>query len=266
MIEPMKEATQEWFALLDRKEDAAALDLFSSRIVPLLLDRLHERFRSDHPNRPHGGRYQGLISLLGYTPDTVILAARFAQPRSMVVLHTPETAPFLEAVRSHSGLSHDTLRAIVFDKSSMNELRRAFDEGMGGLAGFSDVAVELTGGTKPMGAVLHLAAAARGVDTLYIDYAQYDPRHRKPIPDSTYVRLLETGRQDLPRSDPEIARTLGSIRSSVTHALLQVKGEGLSREETCLLLEGIVADLDRLEVAADPQPPIHGHGQQGKRE
>jgi hypothetical protein len=52
----------------------------------------------------------------------------------------------------------------------------------------------------------------------------------------------------------------------VTQALLQVKGEGLSREATRVLLEGIVADLDRAEVAADPQIPIHGHGQQGKRE
>ncbi len=243
MAESIDDVTREWLLLLNQKEDARALELFCLRIIPLLVDRLHARFRVDHPSRIQGGRYRGLISLLGYTPDTVVLAARFTTPLSMVVLHTPETAPFLAPVRLYCGVPETALRTIAFDKSNIDSLRHAFAEAAASLDG--DVAVELTGGTKLMGAVLHLAAAIRGLDTLYIDYGEYDPRHRKPLPASTYIRLVDSAPWMGLTSTRSLPAALDSCRASIGAALDRLEHGPLPADEIRTLLESILAALDR---------------------
>lgn len=87
--------TDEWIRLLQADQNDAALQLYCERIVPVILPSLYEKFQRIH-NRP--AKYDGLVSLLGFTPDTVILAHQFAKPDTLVVLHTKETDKFLDVV------------------------------------------------------------------------------------------------------------------------------------------------------------------------
>lgn len=217
MIEDLDAVTEEWFALLERQEGRLALDLFCTRILPAILPSIRACFVADHPRAGTGGRYDGVISLLGYTPDTSIIAARFTETERLVVLHTAETAQFLEDVRTYAGLPEALVTAVQFDRGRIDDLERAFHEARH-LLFSSRIAVEVTGGTKPMSTILHVAAALADVDTLYIDYERYEPRYRKPVPASIHVRMLDSRLRSSADVD-SAAALLGRLR--VVHDLLR---------------------------------------------
>ena len=192
MPDPLSMATARWQTLLDAHEDALALTVFCDEIIPLLLPELHARFDRDYPEEQSGGTFGGLVSLLGYTPDTTILAAQFVEAKVVVVLHTLETRPFLDQVRAM--LPQCDVKSVQFDRDDLGSLEPAMGTALQALDDSDDVVVEMTGGTKPMGNLVWLAAAMRGIPALYIDYLRYDPRHRKPVPASIYMRLMRAPR------------------------------------------------------------------------
>lgn len=188
----LSKATTTWLTLLEAQDEHAALQYFSTVIVPLILPTVRARFATVYPREAVEGHYQGLISLLGFTPDTTILATRFTGARMLAVIHTAETARFLDDVRAHCGLPADAVQAFPFHRDRLEDLSTAVDHALDWLGDRVPVAVEVTGGTKPMGIYAHGTAQSRGLDTLYIDYDQYEPRYRKPLPESLHFHLLRT--------------------------------------------------------------------------
>jgi hypothetical protein len=83
------------------------------------------------------------------------------------------------------------------------------------------IAIEITGGKKTMGVQLSNAAAAlrhnqkRAVDIVYIDYDEYMPKYRKPIPETS--RLLIIG------DPPAPAETVFSELENVSEIQNQVE-------------------------------------------
>lgn len=73
---------------MDGKDQAAADAHYFESLLPAILPII--RFRAhDLPT------YSGLISLLGFTPETAVISYLLLKPKNFVVLHTPETAKFL---------------------------------------------------------------------------------------------------------------------------------------------------------------------------
>jgi hypothetical protein len=180
--------TDNWISLLREKRDDEALGLYCDQIVPNLLPDLREQFKNTYGDYPH---YDGLISLLGFTPDTVVLAYRFIQPQTMVILHTQETAHLLETVVKYAHVPFDKFFHEPFADSPYISIYHALDAALRRFPQGSRIAIELTGGKKTMGGALAVAAGMLNIDLVYIDYTDYMPEYRKPKPASTYIHLVE---------------------------------------------------------------------------
>jgi hypothetical protein len=100
-VKPIAELTDDWIAMLQASGESAALEFYCNKIMPELLPTLQEEFRKTYGREP---KYDGLISLLGFAPDTVILASQFVKPENLVVLHTQETKGFLDIVLRYCGI------------------------------------------------------------------------------------------------------------------------------------------------------------------
>jgi hypothetical protein len=153
-------------------------------------------------------KYGGLISLLGYTPETSVVAYRVLDPASFVVLHTPETSRFLEVVRERSGVPMAAFHheSFLHDDEHTDDIFAALSKAIAQFPTDARVAIEMTGGKKTMGVQLATAVAAlkhvagRAVDIAYIDYDDYLPRYRKPAPESSRLLVL-----------PQLAETAASF-------------------------------------------------------
>jgi Csm6 6H domain len=180
--------TQQWFDLLSQQKDPEALRLYCETIIPHVLPDLKRTFRDRYKQ---DGTYDGLISLLGFTPDTVVLAYRFATPKTLVVLHSEATNKFLDDVVDYSGIAASAFFHEPFDEHSSVDIFHALERALKRFPKTAKIAIELTGGKKIMGGALAVAAGILNIDLLYIDYTQYNSTYRKPPPASTYIHLVE---------------------------------------------------------------------------
>lgn len=213
----------EWWRRLEASTDDLALDaleFFCTDLVPHIVPKMRERFVRDGPADPRQGRYDGLVSLLGYTPDPTILVTRFCEPKRLVVLHTQETQALLDPVRRHCGLPPEQIVCLCFDKHALHELHLILDQAIKTHLGtLARVGVELTGGTKPMAAALHFAAAMMDHDTLYLDYDRYRPRYRKPDPETLYLAVIHNPLRETYRISTPLH--LGQMAAAATHEMNQ---------------------------------------------
>jgi hypothetical protein len=184
---PIAELTDNWLKLLQADNEAAALEFYCKQIMPELLPILQKQFRETYNQEP---KYDGLISLLGFTPDTVILASQFVKPETLVVIHTKETKGFLDTVLHYCGIPVASFFHESFSESPNTDIYRALEAALKRFPKGSRIAIELTGGKKTMGGALAIASGLLDIDLLYIDYSKYMPELRKPRPESQYVQLV----------------------------------------------------------------------------
>lgn len=185
--ENIDKLSDQWLSFLQDKDDNRALQLYCEKIVPCLLPNLHKIFEETFHKR---AEYDGLISLLGFTPDTVVLAYQFVRPKIFVVLHTEETKDFLNTVVRFAGIPLSGFFHEPFREFPYGDIYRALSAALKRFPREARVAIELTGGKKTMGGALAVAAGMLNIDLLYIDYDEYMPQFRKPKPKSTYIHLV----------------------------------------------------------------------------
>jgi hypothetical protein len=189
LIQEIEVLTEEWTQKLQNDVDgeSAALEFYCKEIMPRLLPVLVERFKSTHGQEPN---YDGLISLLGFAPDTVILSTQFVKPETLVVIHTEETKKFLDTVLHYSGISVSAFHHESFTEDPYIDIYKALEAALKRFPRGANVAIELTGGKKTMSAALATAAGLLDIDLMYIDYSEYMSKFRKPRPASTYIHLV----------------------------------------------------------------------------
>jgi len=181
----------EWTRLLDQQDTGLADSYYFQNIMPVILPIMEER-SGKIP------KYRGLISLLGFTPETVILTSRILKPKSLVVLHTPETERLLNIVAAHCGLPPNQVHYVSFlhDEEHIDDIYAALKQALQRFSQSDQVAVELTGGKKTMSVQLSNAVAALrhrlglSIDVVYIDYDKYLPKYRKPAPESSRLLII----------------------------------------------------------------------------
>jgi hypothetical protein len=174
---------------MDSGQQAAADSHYFERLLPGLLPIIRAR-SGKIP------QYDGLISLLGFTPETTVLAYRLIQPKTMVILHTKETVRLLDVVRDRTRIPLQELfhESFLHDDEHVDDILIALRNALLRFPPSSKIAIEITGGKKTMGVQIASAAASLGddfktdIDIIYIDYDDYMPRYRKPRPETN--RLL----------------------------------------------------------------------------
>jgi CRISPR-associated protein (Cas_Cas02710) len=186
----ISDMTSEWLSLLQNKKDDDALQFYCQSIIPSLLPNLRQKFEKTYGRIP---KYNGLVSLLGFTPETVILAYKFLMPEVFVVLHTKETEHLLDIVCKYGNIPLASFYHQPFVEEPSIDIYRALETSLKYFSnGKSRKAIELTGGKKTMGGALSIAAGILDIDLLYIDYESdgYMPQFRKPKPESVYIHFV----------------------------------------------------------------------------
>lgn len=181
------ELTNKWIELLQNSGEEAALQFYCENIVPPLMPVLREKFSKTYSRNP---QYDGLISLLGFAPDTVILAYKFINPKKLVVLHTDATGHFLDVVHKYTEIPVASFFHESFFEEPNTDIYRALEAALKRFPKGAKIAIELTGGKKTMSGALAIASGMLDIDLLYIDYTEYMPEFRKPKPVSTYIHLV----------------------------------------------------------------------------
>lgn len=138
-----------------------------------------------------------LFSILGFTPEPIILAARALKPKKHIIIHDKSVAynkdnndflpKFLPEGFEKIELKDESFETIY---DTLKE-QMAFNEG-------KSYAINITGGKKSMVASASIFARDFNSTIIYVDYDEYDSDLRRPMPGTERMNIVYTPTRDLP--------------------------------------------------------------------
>ena len=138
-----------------------------------------------------------LFSILGFTPEPIILAARALKPRKHIIIHDKSVSFNEDNIRFLPEFLPNGYEKIELKDESFGTIYDTLKEQMAFNEGQS-YAINITGGKKSMVASAGIFARDFNTSVIYVDYNNYDPNLRRPLPGSEYMNLVYTPTRDQP--------------------------------------------------------------------
>lgn len=181
----------EWLKLLKAGKAKDAKQYYYGK----LFDDVIARFKSKESDS-FDKCVDTLFSVLGYSPEPIVIAAELLKPKHHIIIqdemvsHVPENANVIS--KYLPGAEIVTLR-----KESFACIYDTLKEQMLLYPGRNYV-INVTGGKKSMAASAGIFARDYNCNVIYIDYDDYDPDTRRPLPGSERMHIVYSPMRDLP--------------------------------------------------------------------
>ncbi|MEM3486543.1 MAG: TIGR02710 family CRISPR-associated CARF protein [Candidatus Methanomethyliaceae archaeon] len=168
-----------------RSESGAYYD---KEVIPRVMDLVVPRERNKL-KLTDGPGYEGLILSLGQSPEPLAISIAVWQPQRILLLVTKESRTFLDRVLELARIPYSKVDVQEIDSVDTNrfyiEVKKAYQR----WDRPTNVAIDITGGTKAMVAAAALAANVLKFDVVYVK-SEYLKEYGHPEPGTeTVVRL-----------------------------------------------------------------------------
>lgn len=138
-----------------------------------------------------------LFSLLGYTPEPIILAEKVLKPRKHVILHDQDVTYNEDNLRYLPQFLDEGFTKIELPDESFASIYETLKQQMAFNPG-SDYAINITGGKKSMVASAAIFGRDFNASIIYVDYNSYDPDIRRPLPGTEKMDIVYSPTQNIP--------------------------------------------------------------------
>ena len=175
---------QKWFELSKAGKFVEAKDFYFEN----LFEDVIENFISNTNIRKE---VDVLFSVLGFTPEPIILTQRALNPKTHVIFYTAsneknferDIVPYLEKFLTSNyklveldGEDFDTIFKTMSEEMMLNPAR--------------EYGIDITGGKKSMVASASIFAKEYNFNVLYVDYSEYNADLRRPTPGSEILNWV----------------------------------------------------------------------------
>lgn len=183
---------RQWLELSKNGKAKEAKDFYYKN----LFDTVLERFEKNNAQAITGCPVDVLISILGFSPEPIVLGAKLLNPKIHIIVHDAGVSlneennrvigkyltgyHFVELQNETFACLYDTLK----EQLSINPAQHCV--------------INITGGKKSMSASAGIFARDFFSDLIYVDYSKYDPSTRRPEPGSEFLNLVYSPERDLP--------------------------------------------------------------------
>ena len=134
--------------------------------------------------------FKYLISLVGFSPQPIILFINAIKPQKVLFICSSDTEKFLDKIAEDTGLKISQIDKEKVDSSDVASVYQAIKK-FSSDKDFQDIFIDVTGGKKSMVAGAMLAASILNIKPGYVDYEKYLPELRQPEPGSEYPNILK---------------------------------------------------------------------------
>lgn len=184
----------EWKEMNQTGRFAEARQYYFDQLFAEVIVNFENRVVNDWPlERP----IDVLFSVLGFTPEPIILAARALKPRKHVIFHDKEVTFNEENIRFLPKFLPDGFERVELPDESFSSIYDIMKQQMAFNAG-RNYTINITGGKKSMVASSSIFARDFNSSVIYVDYDKYDPNLRRPLPGTERINLVYTPTRDLP--------------------------------------------------------------------
>ncbi len=178
----------EWLTLAKSGNFQKAQEIYYEK----LFEEVIEKFKNTNgPLLRKGGI---LFSILGYSPEPIILTAKALEPHNHIIFTTgnkPEGVNYLEKYLESE------YEMIYLEDESFQTIYKALKEQLV-LNPSSKITLDITGGKKSMVAAASIFGKDYGCQIVYVDFTEYIKELRKPMPGSEVLNLVYEPNRDQP--------------------------------------------------------------------
>lgn len=138
-----------------------------------------------------------LFSILGNTPEPIILAARALKPKKHIIYHNKEVTFNEDNLRYLPAFLKGGYENVELKDESFACMYEAMKHQMAIHTGKNYV-INVTGGKKSMVASASIFARDYNASIIYVDFGNYDPNLRRPLPGTEKMNVVYTPIRDIP--------------------------------------------------------------------
>jgi len=171
---------QEWLDLAQNGKFEKAQELYFEKLFEAVINNFCEK---NSNTLPQGGT---LFSVLGFSPEPIILTAKAVQPATHIIFTTNNQKVDNSYLEKFLESSYEL---IYLNDESFESMYKAMKEQLV-LNPNSQITVDITGGKKSMVASASIFGKDYGCRIVYVDFSEYIKDLRKPLPGSEILNIV----------------------------------------------------------------------------
>ncbi|UPT70976.1 MAG: hypothetical protein M0D53_00735 [Flavobacterium sp. JAD_PAG50586_2] len=171
---------EEWLELARTGKHEKAQEIYFDKLFAAVVEHFVE---NNTDKLTQGGT---LFSILGYSPEPIILTAKTVKPDTHIIFTTNNKSDSNSYLEKY--LSSD-YEMVFLDEESFPLIYKALKEKLL-LNPSSNITIDITGGKKSMVAAAAIFGKDYGCKIVYVDFSEYIKDLRKPLPGSEVLNIV----------------------------------------------------------------------------
>lgn len=170
----------EWLNLARSGNFEKAQEIYYDKLFGAVI----ENFKLKHSSKlPRGGI---LFSILGFSPEPIILTARTIEPDTHIIFTTNNQSEGNDYLVRYLESNYEM---VYLSDENFNTMYKALKEQLV-LNPSSQITLDITGGKKSMVASAAIFGKDYGCKIVYVDFEEYIKDLRKPMPGSEILNIV----------------------------------------------------------------------------
>ena len=170
----------EWLTLARSGNFEKAQEIYYDKLFGAVI----ENFKLKHSSKlPQGGI---LFSILGFSPEPIILTARTIEPDTHIIFTTNNQSEGNDYLVRYLESNYEM---VYLSDENFNTMYKALKEQLV-LNPSSQITLDITGGKKSMVASAAIFGKDYGCKIVYVDFEEYIKDLRKPMPGSEILNIV----------------------------------------------------------------------------
>lgn len=188
----LEENIKHWFELSRSGRFLEAKDFYFETLFDNMIDNFVENTKGK------AKKVDVLFSVLGFTPEPIILTQRALEAKEHVIFYTASNDDSFEKdINPYLQKYLKDYKLVRFKDESFKTIYNTLSEQME-LLPAKEYAIDITGGKKSMVASAAIFGRDMNFNVLYVDYSDYNPDLRRPTPGSEVLNWVYDPYRDLP--------------------------------------------------------------------
>ena len=188
--EKLTDNIQEWIELSRSGKTDQAEQFYFDHIF----DSVIERFKKKYSQHREG---ELLVSLLGFSPEPIILTAAALNPETHLIISNPVKNEIIQILDEYLTSNY---KLVILENDDFQTIYKTIKESLSDYL-TRNITIDITGGKKSMVAAAAIFGKDYGSRIVYVDFAEYLKDLRKPIPGTELLNLVYDPIRDQPENN-----------------------------------------------------------------
>lgn len=181
--------TSKWIELSRSGNSEEAERFYYDHLFAFVIQRFEKKYQQNRTG-------ELLVSLLGFSPEPIILTAKAINPETHLILSNPVKPDIIQILDQYLDKDY---KLVILESDDFTTIYRTIKESLNDYP-TRNITIDITGGKKSMVASAAIFGKDYGSRIVYVDFTKYLKDLRKPIPGTELLNEV----YDPDRDQPEI--------------------------------------------------------------